>query len=153
MGKMVIPPDCAGFASSFLRGALGVECDVKIPASWDGSTALVVVRDDGGPMHEPPVFDRTLGVTAYAGTRQDGTEAMRLAARAFAALTSTGAVLADGSPVASIVHEGCTGPYPVDDPARDVSCSYLTVEWTAVGEIVSTDGPTGHGTKEVSDGC
>lgn len=152
MGQMVIPPDCAGFAASFLRGALGVECDVKIPAAWDGSTPLVVVRDDGGPMLGPPAFDRTLGVTAYAGTRQDGSESMRLAALAFAALTSPDAVLAPGSPVASAVPEGCTGPYPVDDPARDVSCSYLTVEWTAVGEIVSTDGPEGHGTKEVGDG-
>lgn len=153
MGNMVIPPDCAGFAAAFLRDRLGVECDVKVPAAWDGATPLVVVRDDGGPMLEPPAFDRTIGVTAYAGTRQDGANAARLASLAFAALTSADTVLAPGSPVASVIGEGCTGPYPVDDSARDVSCSYLTVEWSAVGEIVSTDGPRGHKTKEVSDGC
>ena len=134
MSQSVLPPDIEKFLTGYLRTFLGVETDVKVPAGWDGATALVTVRDDGGPMTGPTTFDRSVGVTVYAGSRQDVSESRALARRAFAALTSPTIAWEKGSPVAAVIHDGCNGPYQTTDD-HDVAVSYMTVEYSAVGEI------------------
>lgn len=132
--QTVAPPDLELFLTGYLRAVLGVECGNKEPEGWDGTTPLVVVRDDGGAKTGPVTFDRSVGVTVHAGTRQDTAPAMRLAQRAYAALTSPSIAFEKGSPVAAVVDDGCNGPYRVDDD-HDASACYLTAEYSVVGDI------------------
>lgn len=134
MAQAAVPPDLELFLTGYLRAVLGVECGNKQPSGWDGSTPLVVVRDDGGAKTGAVTFDRSVGVTVYAGTRQDTAPALALARRAYAALTSPTIAWEKGSPVAAVVEEGCNGPYRVDDD-HDASACYLTAEYSVVGEI------------------
>lgn len=134
MSRSVLPPDLEAFLTGYLRAVLGVETDVKVPSGWDGTTTLVTVRDDGGPMTGPTTFDRSVGVTVYAGSRQDVSESRALARRAFAALTSPTIAWEKGSPIAAVIEGGCNGPYQATDD-HDAAVSYMTVEYSAVGEI------------------
>lgn len=136
--QTVSPPDIEQFLTRYLRAVLGVEVDNKEPDGWDGTTTLVVVRDDGGAKTGEVTFDRSVGVTVHAGTRQDTQPAMRLAQRAYAALTSPTIAWEKGSPVAAVIDDGCNGPYRVDDD-HDASACYLTVEYSAVGDIQGTE--------------
>lgn len=139
MTQAVAPPDLELFATGYLRSALGVECGNKHPDDWSAPAApLIVVRDDGGSKTGPVTFDRSMGVTVYAGARQDSKSSGDLARRAFAVLTSPAIVRADGSPIAAVVDDGCNGPYPTTDD-HDASAHYLTVEYSVVGEIIETD--------------
>lgn len=135
MGMTVMPPDIERFLTGYLRSVLGIECDNKEPSGWDGRTELCVVRDDGGQKTGLTTFDRSVGVTLYAGTRQDTERSMQLARRAFAALTSPSIPAEKGSPIAAVVDEGCNGPYRVDDE-HDTSACYLTVEYSVCGEVL-----------------
>lgn len=137
MSQLLVPPDIEAFLTSYLRAVLGVEVDNKQPDEWTGSSPLVVVRDDGGSKTGLTTFDRSVGVTAYAGSRQDTKPAMELAQRAYAALTCPTIAAEKGSPIAAVVDEGCNGPYRVGDD-HDASACYLTVEYSVVGEIEET---------------
>lgn len=134
MSRSVLPPDLEAFLTGYLRAVLAVETDNKVPDGWDGSTTLVTVRDDGGPMTGPTTFDRSVGVTVYAGSRRDVSASKAIARRAFAALTSPTIVWEKGSPIAAVVEDGCNGPYQTTDD-HDVAVSYMTVEYSAVGDI------------------
>lgn len=136
--QTVAPPDLELFLTGYLRAVLGIECDNKQPDGWDGSTPLAVVRDDGGQKTGLVTFDRSVGVTVYAGTRQDTQPAMELARRAYAALTSPTIAWEKGSPIAAVVDEGCNGPYRIDDD-HDASACYLTAEYSVVGEVKDSD--------------
>lgn len=135
MSQSVLPPDLEAFLTGYLRAVLGVEVDNKVPSGWGGTTTLVTVRDDSGPTTGPTTFDRSVGVTVYAGTRQDVGAASRVARRAFAALTSPTIAWEKGSPIATVIEGGCNGPYQATDD-HDAAVSYMTVEYSAVGEIV-----------------
>lgn len=134
MEQIVTPPDLESFLCGLLRARLGVEVDVKQPAGWDASAPLVVVRDDGGPMTGERTYSRAVGVTVYAGTRQDVSGAGALARRAMAVLSSNLAVASPGSPVASVDLGGFNGPYRVTD-GHDTSAWYLTASYSVVGEV------------------
>lgn len=136
MALVVTPPDLESFLCGYLRAVLGIECGNKQPAGWDGTTPLCVVRDDGGAKTGAVTFDRSVGVTVYAGTRQATFKASALARRAFAALTSTTIAFEDGSPIAAVISSGCNGPYRVDDD-HDSSACYMTAEYSAVGSVDS----------------
>lgn len=134
MAQSVLPPDLEDFLTGYLRAVLEVETDNKVPYGWDGATTLITVRDDGGPMTGPTTFDRSVGVTVYAGSRQDVSASKAIARRAFAALTSPTIVWEKGSPIAAVVEGGCNGPYQTTDD-HDAAVSYMTVEYSAVGSI------------------
>lgn len=134
MASTVIPPDLEGFLCSYLRAVLGIEVGNAQPADWDGRTPLVVVRDDAGAKTGPTTFDRSVGVTVYAGTRQDTAGSMGIARRAFAALTSPSIAFERDSPIAAVMDGGCNGPYRVTD-AQDSSAAYMTAEYSVVGTV------------------
>lgn len=136
MGQMLLPPDLEAFLCGHLRSALGCEVANRQPAEWDGTTTLVVVRDDGGAKTGPTTLDRSVGVTVYAGTRQDTKPAMDIARRAFASLTDPSIAMGVGSPIAAVIDDGCLGPYRVED-AHDSSACYLTAEYSVVGDVVA----------------
>lgn len=139
MTQMVAPPDLELFLCGYLRSSLGVEVGNKHPDDWaQTSDPLVVVRDDGGAKTGPVTFDRSVGVTVYAGARQDSKASGDLARRAFAALTCPGIARAAGSPIAAVIDDGCNGPYATTDD-HDASAHYLTAEYSVVGEIIETD--------------
>lgn len=142
MVQTVVPPDIELFLTGYLRAVLGVACDNKQPSGWDGRGELVVVRDDGGAKTGLVTFDRSVGVTVYAGTRQDTERAMTLAQRAFAALTCPTIVAEKGSPIAAVTDDGCNGPYRVNDD-HDVSACYLTVEYSVVGDVIEMESVLG----------
>lgn len=134
MSQTVLPPDIEGFLTSYLHDALGIEVDVKEPSGWDGSTQLIVVRDDGGAMTGPSSFEHTLGVTVHAGTRQDVAEGGRLARLCHGLLSSDEVVTAEGSPIAAVERDGFNGPYRITE-RQDTSTWYLTAAYIAVGEV------------------
>jgi hypothetical protein len=138
MSQLLTPPDLEAFLCGYLRAVLGCEVANRQPSGWDGTTNLVVVRDDGGAKTGPTTFDHSVGVTVYAGTRQDTKPAMDVARRAYAALTSPTVAWEKGSPIAAVADDGCNGPYRVEDD-HDASACYLTVEYSVVGEVTDTE--------------
>lgn len=138
MVGVVVPPDLEAFLVGYLRAVLGVEVDNKVPGGWDGTARLVTVRDDGGPKTGLTTFDRSVGVTVYAGSRQDPSDASAIARRAFAALTSPTIAWEKGSPIAAVEDDGCLGPYQTTDD-HDSAAYYMTVEYSVVGETASMD--------------
>lgn len=134
MVQTISPPDLEAFLTGYLRAVLGIECDNKQPGGWDGSTDLCVVRDDGGAKTGLTTYDRSIGVTVYAGTRQDTKPAMDIARRAYAALTCPTIAAEKGSPIAAVIDGGCSGPYRIDDD-HDASACYMAIEYSVVGEV------------------
>lgn len=134
VAQTVTPPDLESFLCGYLRAVLGIECGNKQPAGWDGSTALCVVRDDGGAKTGAVTFDRSVGVTVYAGTRQDTEPAMRLARRAYAALSSPTICFEKSSPIAAVDEGGFNGPYRIDEE-HDKSACYMTAAYSVVGDV------------------
>lgn len=132
--QAVTPPDIELFLCRYLSAVLGIEVGNREPSGYDGSAPLAVVRDDGGTLTGEVTFDRSVGVTVYAGNRQSTSESGALARRAFASLTSPTIAFEKGSPIASVVGDGCNGPYRVTDE-HDLTSSYMTVEYSVVGDI------------------
>ena len=134
--QTVVPPDLEMFLCGYLRVVLGtkIEVDNREPSDFDGGTPYCVVRDDGGQKTGLTTFDRSVGISIYAGNRQSTLQAGELARRAFAALTSPTIAYEKGSPIAAVVDDGCNGPYRVTDQ-HDSSKCYMTVEYSVVGAI------------------
>lgn len=140
MSQIVTPPDLELFLTRFIRERLHVETDVKQPSDWRAVKPLVVIRDDGGPMAERLVFQRSLGVTVHAGARSDVATAGRLARGVFSLLSSDDVVSAAGSPITAVLYDGFNGPYRVTEQ-QDSSTWYLTASYLAVGEVSEIDDP------------
>ncbi len=140
MAQVVTPPDLELFLTRFIRERMGVETDVRQPSDWRAIKPLVVIRDDGGPMAERLVFQRTLGVTVHAGVRADVVAAGRLARRVFSLLSSDAVVSAGDSPISSVLYDGFNGPYRVTEQ-HDCSTWYFTASYLAVGEVLVIDDP------------
>jgi len=117
----------------------GIEARVgsREPSTWVGGT-LVVLHDDGGPQPSEITFDRSVGVSVLAGTREDRREAKGLARLVYALATNPGVVLAPGSPVALIDIDGCTGPYQVPED-HDCTRYHMSIAYILVGEIIPDD--------------
>lgn len=93
---------------------------------------LVVIRDDSGPRTSQVSFDRSVGVSVLAGSRQDDQGANDLGRLVAGILQDDSIIAAEGSPIAAIEYGGCNGPYPVQEEL-DVARRYLTVEYAVVG--------------------
>lgn len=135
----VTPPDMEAWLVSWLRerltsDGLDVEVDSKEPAALVTplDVPLVVVRDDSGPQTSVLSYQRQVGVSILAGTRQDDSLARDLARRVYALATSSDLPMVPGSPIAAVSRADCRGPYAVHDD-QDVARRYLTVGYIAVG--------------------
>jgi hypothetical protein len=134
---IVTPPDLELWLCGYLRAVLGsaVEVSNKEPAKLTVplTRPLVVIRDDSGAKLSPVTFDRSIGVSVLAGSKQNDLPANDLARRVFGILTDDPGILtAAQSPIAAIVDAGCNGPYAVQED-QDVARRYLTVGYTIVG--------------------
>lgn len=134
----VLPPDLETWLCAHLRSRLsdvpGLQVGNKRPNDYRGTYPLIVVRDDGGSQTDRVAFDRSVGVTLTGWSRSNDKPCKDLARHVYAILTDDSIPLADGSPIVSVTEQGCNGPYPVTDDLN-VACYYLTVEYSAVGEL------------------
>lgn len=135
----VVAPDLELWLANHLRTVVGdeygpVQVSNKEPASLKLplQRPLIVIRDDSGPRLSHVTFDRSLGVSVLAGTKQADKPANDLARLVMAVLMDEEIIHAPESPIASIQWSGCNGPYPVQD-ALDVARRYLTVQYHIVG--------------------
>jgi hypothetical protein len=102
--------------------------DLQLPLA----RPLVVIRDDSGPRQDWTTFGRTLGVTVLGGTKQDDQAVGDLARLVAAILFDPDIVLAEGSQIASVLFDGCNGPYNVPDEL-DVARKYMTAQYVVSG--------------------
>lgn len=135
----VTPPDVELFITRYLReraaerGRPDIEVGNKEPADLSlTSPDAIVVRDDSGQRLDWPSFDRSVGVSVLAGTRQHDQAVNDLAREVFADLTDDAIVTWPGSPVAAITWDGCNGPYAVAE-ALDKARRYMTVQYVVIG--------------------
>jgi hypothetical protein len=135
----VTPPDLELWLTGYVRAeAAAAGHDVAVahmePAKLQLplSKPLIVIRDDSGSRQDLTTFDRSIGASVFAGTQRLTQPASDLARWLAAVLFDTDIVLAEGSPIASVVLDGCNGPYRVAEQL-DVSRQYLTAQYTAVG--------------------
>lgn len=93
---------------------------------------LIVIRDDSGSRLGWTTFDRSIGATVLAGTRQNDKPADDLAQWLAAVLMDDAIILAPGSPITSIEWDGCNGPYAVSEPV-DLARRYSTIQYVVTG--------------------
>jgi len=93
---------------------------------------LIVIRDDSGTRLSPVTFDRSIGATVLAGDRQNDGPANDLARWLASVLFDSDLPLAEGSPLAAVVWNGCNGPYAVPE-TLDVARRYMTAQYVAAG--------------------
>lgn len=136
---LVLPPDMEHWTCTYLRTTLramgnDVEVGNKEPSNLKTplTRPLIVVRDDSGARGSQVTFDRSMGVSVLAGTRENDLQANELARLVFAVLTDEDIAVVDGSPIAAVVWDGCNGSYPVEED-HDVARRYMTVQYTVVG--------------------
>lgn len=129
------PPDLETWICNYLRAETGIETGNKEPDDLQSplSSPLIVVRDDSGPMTSQVTFDRAIGVSILAGSRQDDAEANRIAREVAGLLFDDGIALIEGSPIAAVTRSGCNGPYPVVEP-HNAARRYLTAQYVVVGD-------------------
>ena len=98
---------------------------------------VVVLKDQGGPTIETVTFSRSLGVTVYAGARQDEKSARDLAFLVYGFGSSLDIVDYDESPVAAVnFNGGDIGPYR-DPESADRSAYYMSFQYCVTGTIVA----------------
>ncbi len=102
--------------------------DLQLPLS----RPVIVIRDDSGPRRDWTTFDRSVGVSVLAGTRQYDQPANDLGNWLAGVLFDDVLPLAAGTPIVSVDWSGCNGPYPVSD-ALDVARRYLTARYVVSG--------------------
>ncbi|WEV68719.1 hypothetical protein OZX73_05355 [Bifidobacterium sp. ESL0775] len=132
----VLPPDLELYLTGYLRSRLpDIRAANKEPNNLTTplEQPVVIVRDDSGPKGSPVTFDRSIGVTVLAGSKTDDKPANDLARLIYAHLTDPDICIAEGSPIAAVVDEGCNGPYAVQDD-HDYARRYMTIEYTVVGK-------------------
>ncbi|WP_017791877.1 hypothetical protein [Leucobacter salsicius] len=119
-----------------LAAAEGVDVDVsnKEPVKLRAPLArpLIIVRGDGATRADWTTFGCPIGASVLAGTRMFDTPAIELATWLAGILFDDALPQVEGSPIASVVWDGCNGPYPVDDE-HDVSRQYITAQYVATG--------------------
>lgn len=135
----VTPPNIALWLIGHVRAAAaadGLDVDVvnrepedlRLPVS----KPLIVIRDDGGIRTDWTTFDRSLGASVLAGSREYEKPADDLALWLSGVLFDDGLALVDGSPITSVIWDGCNGPYPVPEEL-DVARRYMTAQYGVTG--------------------
>ncbi|MBO3663733.1 hypothetical protein [Microbacterium stercoris] len=135
----VTPPDLELWLTGYVRAlaageGLVVDVSNKEPPtlSLPLKRPLIVIRDDSGPRLSHVTFDRSIGASVLAGSKQDDKPANDLARWLAAVLFDLDLPLADNSPIAAVDPSGCNGPYAVDEEL-DVARRYLTAQYVAAG--------------------
>lgn len=135
----VTPPDLEAWFVTLIRTeARAAGHDVEVGNKEPGTLKiplarpLIVVRDDSGARTDWTTFDRSLGFSVLAGTRQNDKPANDLARFVASIVHDTDLPLLDDSPIAAVDFSGCRGPYAVPEPL-DVARRYLTGEYVASG--------------------
>jgi hypothetical protein len=139
----VTPPDLEMFLTGWLRAQLAGEGqNVRVTNKEEPDSLqlplpkpVVVIRDDSGAKGDLVTFDRSVGVSVYAGeSRQDTKPATDLARLVAGILSDWEIVNAPGSPIAAVTDDGWFGPYLVDEQL-DCAKAYLTGEYVVVGSF------------------
>lgn len=135
----VTPPDLEMWMVGYVRSCaaadgLNVEVSNKEPQTLKLplTRPLVVIRDDSGPRLDYTTFDRSIGGTVLAGTRQNDKLANNLARWLASVLFDLELPLVPGSPIAAVDPSGCNGPYAVNE-SLDVARRYLTAQYVVAG--------------------
>ena len=135
----VTPPDLELWLTGYVRARAAAEGQTVTVGNKEPDRLslplvkpLIVIRDDSGSRLGWTTFDRSIGATVLAGTRQNDRPANDLARWLAGVLMDDEIVLAEGSPFASVDWGGCNGPYAVADPL-DVARRYMTVQYIASG--------------------
>ena len=135
----VTPPDLEGWLIGHVRTCAQVdELDLEVGNKEPKSLALplrrplVVIRDDSGHRLDWTTFDRSIGATVLAGSRQQDKPANDLARWLAAVLFDNELPLVSGSPIAAVTIGGSNGPYAVPEPL-DVARRYLTAQYVVAG--------------------
>ncbi len=135
----VTPPDLELWLTGYVRALASAEGKTvtvsnKEPAALSLPLAkpLIVLRDDSGNRGSVVTYDRSIGASVLAGTKQNDQPAGDLGRWLVAVLTDDAIVTTPGSPIARVVFDGCNGPYAVTDDL-DVARRYSTVQYIVVG--------------------
>lgn len=135
----VTPPDLEEWLVGYVRScaaqdSLDVEVGNKEPSKLELPLRrpLIVIRDDSGPRLDWTTFDRSIGASVLAGTKQNDKPANDLARWLAAVLFDDELPLVEGTPIASVDFDGSNGPYAVTD-SLDVARRYLTAQYVVAG--------------------
>ncbi|MCC4250711.1 hypothetical protein [Microbacterium testaceum] len=135
----VTPPDVVLFLTGYVRELAAAEgIDVKVTNKEPADlaiplpTPLIVLRDDGGSRMDWTTFDRSVGASVLAGSKRYDKPAVELARWLAGVLFDDALPLIEGSPIASVVFDGCNGPTDAAE-VLDVTRLYLTAQYVAIG--------------------
>lgn len=135
----VTPPDLELWLTGYVRSQAAesghnVTVSNKEPStlSLPLSRPLIVIRDDSGSRLSHVTFDRSIGASVLAGSKQNDKPANDLARWLASVLFDEGIALVPDSPIAAVDWSGCNGPYPVADEL-DVARRYMTAQYIAGG--------------------
>lgn len=135
----ITPPDLELFLTTYVRALAAdegknVSVSNKEPATLilPLSKPLIVIRDDSGVRRDHPTFDRSIGASVLAGSKQNDQPANDLARWLISVLMDDAIVEAQNSPIASVEWDGFNGPYAVDEEL-DVARRYMTGSYIVVG--------------------
>ncbi len=135
----VTPPNVVLFLTRHVRH-LAAEEDIDVEVSNKESAdltvplprPLIVLRDDGGARLDWTTFDRSIGASVLAGSKRHDAPAIDLATWLASVLHDDELPQVEGSPIASVEFDGCTGPTSVAE-TLDVTRMYLTAQYVATG--------------------
>jgi len=135
----VTPPDLEAWLVGYVRACAAedghdVEVDNKEPEQLTLPLAkpLIVIRDDSGPRVDWTTFDRSIGASVLAGTRQNDKAANDIARWLASVLVDHELPLVEGTPIASVDFDGSNGPYAVTE-TLDVARRYMTAQYVVAG--------------------
>ncbi len=135
----VTPPDLELWLVEHVREIAAAEGKTVTVSNKEPATLqlplpkpLIVIRDDSGNRQSQVTFDRSIGWSVLAGSKQNDKPANDLARWLAGILFDLDLPLVDGTPIAAVDPTGCNGPYPVADQL-DVARRYGTAQYTVVG--------------------
>ncbi len=135
----VTPPDLEDWLVRHVRACaatdgLTVEVSNKEPAklTLPLTRPLIVIRDDSGARLDWTTFDRSIGASVLAGSRQNDKPANDIARWLASVLFDHELPLVEGTPIASVDFDGSNGPYAVTE-TLDVARRYMTAQYVVAG--------------------
>ena len=135
----VTPPDIELWLVGHVRACavadgLDIEVGNKEPSSLrlPLSRPVLIIRDDSGGRLGYTTFDRSIGASVLAGTKQNDKPANDLARWLTSVLLDDALPLVEGSPVVAVDWDGSNGPYAVTE-TLDVARRYLTAQYVVAG--------------------
>lgn len=135
----VEPPELEDWLTGYVRELAASEGKVVSVGNKEPKTLslpltkpLIVIRDDSGPRLSHVTFDRSIGASVLAGSKQNDRPAKDLARWLAGVLFDLNIVLFPGTPIAAVDPDGCNGPYAVTE-SLDVARQYMTAQYVVSG--------------------